>query len=182
MTRNIPILVAALCVLSSCSMSGESREDVPFAEASSSRQRHPLFRVTKSENANYVKYDLLLAGADRFADDPLDVYWIIETAEGKEEGLNSFEVDLYGITIVKVLPGSLDFRINGVESKVFDVTLASDSGVIQTCTTIDGQRAMLTAIHLVITSTWNPFNPNVEVQLTGTSLEDQRRVTETIGN
>jgi hypothetical protein len=41
---------------------------------------------------------------------------------------------------------------------------------------------MLTAIHLVITSTWNPFNPNVEVQLTGTSLEDQRRVTETIGN
>ncbi len=106
----------------------------------------------------------------------------METGNGKEEGLNHFEVDLYGITIEEVKPRYLEFRINGVESKVFDVTLAPALEDIVTYTMIDGERATLTGIHLVIRSTWNPFNPNVEVQLTGTSLEDQRRVTETIGN
>lgn len=166
-------------------MSGERREDGQFADASLNLQRHPLFRVTKSQNANYVKYDLLLTGDD-FADDPLDVYWIMETADGKEEGLNSIEVNLYGITIEEVESQRLDFRINGVKSKIFDVTLPSvseDMKVtenIKTYTTIDRQRATLTGIHLVIRSTWNPFSPDVEVQLTGISTEDQRPVTESI--
>ena len=59
MTRNVPILVAALCALSSCSMSGEGRDDGQLADASSSPQRHSLFQVTKSENANYVNVVLL---------------------------------------------------------------------------------------------------------------------------
>ena len=187
MVRKAPILTAALCLLFSCSTSGDRRyEDGQFSDASSSIQRHPLFRVTKSENANYVNYDLLLRGGD-FADEPLDVYWIMETGDGEEEGLNSYEVGLYGITIGEVRPRALEFRINGVD-KVFDITLASGTEDMKVTedtvayTTIDGQRAVLTGIHLVIRKTWNPFSPDVEVQLTGISTEDQQQVTESIRN
>ncbi len=62
-----------------------------------------------------------------------------------------------------------------------DVEVAEEVSDTQVTTEISGERANVTGVHLVIRKTWNPFNPDIQVQLAGTSAstgeaiaEDQR--------
>ncbi len=173
MIRSLPFSISILFVLASC-VSGGVERDARFyraGEPGSDWSRSSLFRITKNENANYVCYDLVLDGTGRLTESSLDVYWIMAAADGNREELNGIEQGIYGVTITDLVPedGVLGFQINAMESKRFDVDLSSADQEIETYTTIDGQRAVITQIHLFVHATWNPFNPDVEIQLDGLS-------------
>ena len=137
-----------------------------------------LFRVSKDENANYVVYDVIVDEKGRLAEEPLDAYWIMAAGDGQRAELNRMEQGVYGTTIVEVdrASGRMTFKVNGVDSKPIDVELVSaveadmagsEAKSARAYMTIDGQRAKLLGVHLVIVKTLNPLRPKVDAQLTG---------------
>lgn len=175
--KQIPLLsLLALFSLSACTTP-------PALVLDPEEERLNLFKVTKSENANYVVYDLILDEQGRIAAEPLDVYWVLDAEDGRKVGLNSVERGIYGVAIDAVDrdAGKVSFVINAVGTAPMDVELSS-AGHAAVSTTIDGKRARLETVHLRITHGWNPFDPDVEVDLAGVSLEDGDReaVQETI--
>ena len=120
----------------------------------------------------------------RLVSNPLDVYWIMDARDGSREELNGYEQNIYGVTIeeLDLEVGFLGFIINAMESKRFDVEISSRKGKIEAYTTIDGQRARITDIHLFVRSTWNPFNPDIEIRLDGVADGEDKpiQVTELI--
>jgi hypothetical protein len=159
-----PSPLAWLALLASCGATAESaRGDEAGAE------RRQVLRITKSENDNYVVYDQVLDASGRLADAPLDVYWVMDGERGQRAELNGFERDIYGVTIERVdrLAGLLVFAINAVRSKRFEVAVAADGAGPEVFTAIDGDSARVTDVHLVVRSTWNPLQPDVEIRLTG---------------
>jgi hypothetical protein len=67
-------------------------------------QAHTLFVVTRSKNANVVKYDARITKAgtlDKRA--PIDAYWLMYAADGRREELTFLERKLaYGFSISNV--------------------------------------------------------------------------------
>ena len=126
-----PILWLSLCLGAACSSTA-------LVVDAASRQR--LFRVTKSENANYVAYDLLLDEDGRIAAQPVEAYWIMAENGGERVGLSSMELGLYDVAVEKCdrEAGCLAFKINGVDSKLMTVTVPADGEPAEVSTTIDG--------------------------------------------
>ena len=173
MVRSLRLPIPILFILASCASSGDR---VRFGAGD--WLRSPLFRVTKNENANYVVYDLMLDGSGRLTEHPLDVYWIMDATDGSRAELNGIEQGIYGVTIAELAPeaGRLGFMINAMKSKRFDVDISSADQEIETYTTIDGQRAVITKIHLFVRASWNPFSPDVEIHLAGLTGGKDRHV------
>lgn len=161
----LPTLLLALPIFGACAIGAP---EIP-PEMVDAAERRQLLRVTKSENANYVVYDQILDDSGQLADAPLDVYWIMEAEAGQREELNTFEQDIYGITIEQVDrdQGWLVFAINAVKAKRFEAGVVPVDGSGGVFTTIGGGRAQVTDVHLEIRNTWNPLRPEVEVHLAG---------------
>ena len=167
-------LLLGVSILTACATGAPG---VPLKMADGAERRQ-LLRLTKNENANYVVYDQILNGSGQLADRPLDVYWIMGAEAGQREELNSLEQNIYGATIEQVdrAEGRLVFAINAFRSKHFEAGVASADTSSEVFTTIDGNRAQVTDVHLTIHKTWNPLRPDVEVRLAGTAEREAGRV------
>lgn len=63
-------------------------------------ERAPLFRIDRSTNANYVRYDAVPNGSTTLDPKrPIIAYWVLAEEGGKTESLTSLEQRAYGFRV-----------------------------------------------------------------------------------
>lgn len=71
-----------------------------FRVASAAPERQLLFRIDRSTNANYVRYDAVPNGPTTLdPKNPVVAYWVLAAKDGKTEALSSIEQRAYGFHV-----------------------------------------------------------------------------------
>jgi hypothetical protein len=109
-----------------------------------------LFVITRSKNANVVRYDARV-GQDGRLDlrEPVDAYWIMAAEDGRRERLTWLEREFaYGFKVTTpVRAAGFKMRLTAFDARALSVE--RDAGArYRVCFSIAGRRAVLRRIHV----------------------------------
>ena len=116
----------------------------PIASAASARSTSRLFVITRSKNANFVRYDVRLksdGSLDREA--PLVAYWILAAEDNRRESLSWLERRLaYGYEVSDVRDDGFQLRLAAFERRPLRVE-RDGAGAFRARTQIGNRPAFL---------------------------------------
>ncbi|EAY03966.1 hypothetical protein TVAG_314960 [Trichomonas vaginalis G3] len=140
---------------------------------------YELFRFTKSENKNYVVYEVVMKKDDPTKMDTVHGYWVLGQTDGSIEELNWFEKKFgYGIQIDKVEEDKITFHCVAIKYFVLICEKAGDK--YQCRTEIDGVQAYISSIYIDVT-TVILIKPVIHsITVTGHAVDDGREVKQVI--
>lgn len=125
-----------------------------------------LFTIGKSQNANVMCYDAILADASHFsATEPISAYWLMKADAGQREDMTWLEREhVYGFTSqLNASRTSVVLRIHALESRAIYVALAA--GLPRAEAEVNGRIAILDGVFV---KTSHGVFPGVDsVRLTG---------------
>lgn len=109
----------------------------------------PLFVIERSTNANVVHYDARVTKAGGLnPQEPVVAYWIMLSANGRRENLNSIEKSKsYGFTIAKDVSGD-SFRMYVSAQRGKEIQISMVGGLPRAETRIGGRNAYLQKVYI----------------------------------
>jgi intergrase/recombinase len=142
-------------------------------------KRDPLFKVERSKNANFVRYDAcLLQDGNLSGSNPVDVYWVL--GRGEKEELNAIEKEYaYGIDSRKKL-GENKFRIVINALKDREIIVEELNADYKAFVRIKGKRSILEKVYVKSEERSLGFPKVNYVDLFGRSLQTNQPVRERI--
>lgn len=140
---------------------------------------HELFRFTKSENKNYVVYEVVMKKDNPEKMDTVHGYWILGQTTGEVEELNWFEKKFgYGIHIDKVEEDKITFHCVALKDQIMYAEKAGDKYVCRS--ELDGVQAYIESIYIDVT-TVILIKPVIHsITVTGKAIDDGREVKKVI--
>ena len=115
------------------------------ARAAHARAAVPLFRITRSKNANVVQYDAMLkSAAELDPREPVVCYWLELAEDGRREPLRGLEHRAYGFKVAPERGGSWLLYLNAARDRAVRVVHWQGRWVAQVV--IAGRSAVLTRI------------------------------------
>ncbi|EAY18094.1 hypothetical protein TVAG_306150 [Trichomonas vaginalis G3] len=140
--------------------------------------RYELFKVTKSENKNYVVYELVMKKDEPEKMETVHAFWIRAAEDGAKRDLKWIEKQMrYGVRIDEVHDDNIKFHVVAI-SRINLTAIKKDDKYLCKCL-INGVDAIIETIYIdVVTSM---FVPHVNsITISGKALDDGREVSEVI--
>jgi hypothetical protein len=107
-----------------------------------------LFRITRNKNDNIVCYDVIQRGGKLDKDNPVSVYWVIPSEEGRLESLNFMERRrAYGVSVEKAFgQDSVDIMLSAGENLI---QVRKRGGRWVALATLDAREIAIDSIHVM---------------------------------
>jgi hypothetical protein len=118
------------------------------AEAGGPVRGERLFRITRNKNDNIVCYDVIQKGGKLDKDNPVSVYWMIPSEQGKLEDLNFIERRrAYGVSVENTFAqDSVDIMLSAGEKLIH---VRKRAGRWVALTTLDSREVAVDSIYVV---------------------------------
>lgn len=139
---------------------------------------YELFHVTKSENKNYVVYELVMDKKDPQKMDTVIAYWIRANEDGRRRDLKWIEKQIgYGVRIDEAKSDSIRFHVVALSNYVLTAIKLGDKYVCKGI--ISGVESVIETIYIDVTT--EKFIPHVKsITVSGKAIDDGRDVSEVI--